>query len=290
MAEINDYTNRVLSSRAYLQEQDYDDFVDSFSHEMKTNFSEDCFYVFGSYGQKNADFIPGISDVDGGIILDSGVFTNKERYKELAQAFARSIGNRSFKVQYNVFDLETARDGRFLSYGADYVNYVTQFSRHVSGPDFRGEYNGFDYKAEKLKNAAFNMTGPSGLRNDLFMLPYYYYMKSPSDFQEKCVSFLSTVLSFPRNLAWLMSEGDTSVLHPKKNAYDFVMHTLDDVDVSYFDVLAARMRDVPRLYASFDHVNAAFFQLAEGLTVVETLVDSYLKHFPEIFSFEVASI
>ena len=100
----------------------YKEFMDIFTEGMKTQFPQHCFYTFGSFSSSTPDFNPGISDIDGGVIMESSIVTNKTEVRALADLFTKAMEGKYFPIQLNLGDLESQ-----LAIGAtDFFNLTAQ--------------------------------------------------------------------------------------------------------------------------------------------------------------------
>ena len=141
----------------FPRRDEYDKFMEVFANFVRTQHPSVCFYSYGSYVQ--GDFVPGRSDIDGGLILDCGFVTPKDVVHDLANGLDATMmkTNPEIKVQFNLVDRGISKNGRFLAYDDTYTNHLKRHGRIFAGPDFVQEMNGMNYKRESLRSVAYNL-------------------------------------------------------------------------------------------------------------------------------------
>jgi hypothetical protein len=248
--------------------EDYNGFIKDFSIALAEKLRNTCFFTFGSYdNSEECDY--GRSDIDGGIILNSGVITPKQEIQELSEILFRTLNDRGIKTQFNLLDRETCRDGRFLSYTADYTDWIKSCAVLHSLYDYLGDMNGRDYKSGVLYSAAFNFTGPGGLRNTLLR----------NIFVEEMQSALEKAAKFPKKLVWLR-EG--IIVPSRTQAKKRLEKLLGGIDLTGIDEINALLSNPHKFYRDLSDINIAYRLLKQSLSCVELMIDSYLRFFPEV--------
>src|SRR3989344_9300387 len=100
-----------------MDELDYEKSVNRFAEELTRNHPDVCFYVYGSF--KRGDFQKDFnryhprrnSDVDGGLIFETGVVIPKQEVREISKLFLYAWDQR-IEAQLNLLDTITGEDGR----------------------------------------------------------------------------------------------------------------------------------------------------------------------------------
>jgi len=256
--------------------EDYEKFMEEFTKKLSKELPTTCFYTFGSIN--NGDCNYGRSDIDGGLILNSGIVTPKDEILKLSRLFSRALNDSGIKTHFNLLDRETCRDGRFLSYTEDYTIYLKNIAKVYCGPNYLEEMNGQDFKSGVLYSAVFNFSGPGGVRNALL----YSLVDANIDndkFIEKVSKALEKVAKFPKKLIWLR-EGD--IISSRIEARSRLKRLLDDVDLTAVDRINVLLDNPQKLYNELSNQDNAISILRESLECMEEMITSYLKHFPQI--------
>jgi len=145
--------------------EEYDCFVRNFSHELSSKHPDVCFFAYGSFFDGNCDY--GRSDIDGGLIFNSGCVIDKKKLIEISETLAGLLREYPVKTGFNPMDTTSSQDGRFLSYSDDYTDFIKKFAKVLSGPDLLYQLNGRNFKSQSLQSASFNFCGPKGMRYKL---------------------------------------------------------------------------------------------------------------------------
>ncbi len=258
------------------RKEDYLDFLDSFTQLISQELPGACLFVYGSLNNGDCEY--GRSDIDGGIILDSGVITPKEKVVKLSELFRDALNDKGIHTQFNLLDLETCRDGRFLSYTEDYTKWIKESARVYSGPNLLTELNGKNFKSGVLYSSAFNFCGPGGVRNSLLYSLVHAHQDS-EDFKERTIGALEKVAKFPKKLVWLR-EG--IIIPSRLKARQELVRVLDDVDLTAIDEINNLFANPKRLYSQLEDTTESVRLLSSSLTCMEEMVASYIRRFPEI--------
>ena len=96
------------------------EFAEELAAVISRDFPEVCLYVYGSFARGEHDSRKR-SDIDGGFIFPGGVVLPQDRVLALGNALAEIHGRHKIKLQFNLLDATTGKDGRFLSYTDDYT-------------------------------------------------------------------------------------------------------------------------------------------------------------------------
>jgi hypothetical protein len=256
--------------------QDYEKFLRDFTDGISKEMPSACFYTYGSID--NSNFVPGISDIDGGIILDSGVVTPKEDILTLVELLSKSLGDTGIKAHFNLLDRQTCRDGRFLSYTVEYTEWIKKHGNIRSGPDYTKEMRGLDFKSNTLNTASFNFCGPRGVRNT-FLYSLVYANGQPDEFIENTSSALEKFAKFPKKLVWLRTG---KIIPSKDKAKQRLEKVLIDVDFAALEKVNSLLKNPSEFYGLFENPDDSVYLLTEALGCMEHIVESYIKHFPKI--------
>ena len=256
--------------------EDYTKFMEEFTGELSRELPTTCFYTFGSIN--NGDCNYGRSDIDGGLILDSRVVTPKDKILRLSQIFLRALNDRGIQTQFNLLDRETCRDGRFLSYTADYTDWLKETARVCCGPNYLEEMNGKDFKSGVLYSAAFNFCGPGGVRNAL-LYSLIDAQDGNDEFIRRVSKALEKVAKFPKKLIWLRG-GD--IVPSRCEARKKLEGLLGDVDLTIVDRVNGLLDNPQKLYRELSNQDSAINILGEALGCMEEMVESYVTHFPQV--------
>jgi len=241
-------------------------FMEAFSSRLREEHPDVCFYVWGSYVKGTCRLEKG-SDIDGGIILDSGLITPKGKIKCLSEILSECLDESRVKVNFNLTDRESAREGRFLSYTTDYTDYLKSNGKIICGPDFISEMRGLDYKSGYLDTSAFNLRK---VRNKLFT---FYDSK---DKQEEVRSILSCAVKFPRKLIWLQTG---ELVDKEEDLIKNICRIIPSFNVAILEELNLKREKSFLRYLNVEE----YFSLAQkGTGAVETMIQKYLRAFPEI--------
>lgn len=259
-----------------LRKQDYQRFMNDFVDNISKMYPDVCFYTFGSSNTK--DFVCGRSDIDGGIILNSDIVTKKEMLIDIANILADSLLSTGIETQFNLLDLKTIRDGRFLSYTSDYTDFIKEHGRICCGPNLVKEMNGKNFKSGPLYSASFNFSGPGGVRNTLLYSKYHSEIDS-SEFTTSIKKALDKVAKFPKKLIWLRQ----GIIIPSKySAKKELENMLEDLNIDALEKINKLLDQPNILYDALSNPNKSIKLLSEALECMESMIASYIKHFPQV--------
>ena len=209
------------------------------------------------------------------MILPSQVLTDKEQILELARIFADAQKQKRIKTQFNLLDLGTVRDGRFLSYGRDYTEWLKKEAKVVSGENYLGELNGLDFRSNPLQSAAFNFRR---VRNLLFY-SYHLAETEPKKLFEKTEVALESIAKFPKSLI-LLSDG--RIIVSRKDAKKELETLVGNIDLSFIESLELLLRDPARFYSELENPYNSARLLSQGLECLERMILAYITKFPEV--------
>ncbi len=187
--------------------EDYDGLVRELVLGLSELEQEICFYLYGSYVR--GDYRPGVSDIDGGIILEGNYVTNKQLVKKISRIFKEARKKYPIRLQFNLTERGSNKDGRFLSYDKSYTDYIKHEARTLLGNgQWVQELNGLDFKSGTLESLAF---GLRKVRNALLNWDYIEE-KDEREANELAVNTFNTTIAVPKRIRYI----DEGVLYPKK--------------------------------------------------------------------------
>ncbi len=258
------------------RQEEYNGFMNEFSGELSRHFPDVCFGCFGS--TINGDAVYGKADIDGFLIMDSGIVSDKKTVKGLSQILARALTHNRVKTQFNLIDRRTLVDGRFLSYTKDYTNWLKNTARVVCGPDYVSDMRGYDPKFSVLHSAAFNFCGPHSVRNAaLYSLDYL--QQDYEDFEERVQDAIDRVAKFPKKLIWFRTG---RIVPGRRESQRILERNLQGVDYSRLDEINGVLDDVRELDRRLGNPEEALRLLYNGLEVMEQMILAYVVKYPPV--------
>ncbi len=261
--------------------ENYDGFVMELVGGLGKKHPDICFYAYGSYIDGNCNY--GRSDIDGGLILNSGIVTPKEEVLDLAADLASALGKNRVKTQFNLLDKGTCRDGRFLAYTKDYTDWIRRVGKVLSGPNYLEDLNGLDFKSGVLHNAAFNLRKA---RNNL-LYSFDTINTDPNRFRERTEKVLETLAKLPKFLIWLR-RGDIVV--PRVRGREELRKMLGDVDLSFLEELEGLLTQPSKFYSELEDTDRALSLMVKGVDTMEQMVQAYVREFPKASARELRKL
>lgn len=250
--------------------EDYDNFVSSFSKKISEEFPDTCFYIYGSYSDGRCDF--GRSDIDGGLILNTDFITDKLKITNIANILNDCLNKNPVKLQFNLLDRGSNKDGRFLSHTKDYVNWIKRKGEIVCGPDYIKEMRGFDFKFGEVYAAAFNFRR---IRNGLL-----YSINERANtriFLDGLEKSLEGLVNLPKKLVNIK----TKKLNPnREDTLKLLKEILPDIDCHFLEEVLKLFKTPERFYQRMSDWNKSLFLYKEALTSYESILKAYCSKFP----------
>ena len=256
--------------------EDYDRFLDGFVSGLE-EYKDVCFYGYGSYFERKESFRPWISDFDGGLILDSEVVTDKKKIIELSELLEEASQGTNLDrnhFQFNLMDRGTNRDGRFLSYSDDYVEYIQSEGVVLTESDFVSEIGILKYKLPTLTSAAFNLRS---LRNHLLL--FRLNQGDQGYIVDRTISGMKKTVKFPKRLLLISDEK----LIPRREAKETLEQRFTKVDWDEWERLESMLNEpVETVYHNLQYTETALELSIRSLALVEQMIKDYLDIYPEI--------
>jgi len=258
---------------------DYEIFLREFSDELKS-IKGVSFFIYGSHLRE--DFVPGVSDLDGFLVLDDFFVTDKDAIGKLASSLDSSLrkSNIKIKTKFNILDKGIALDGRFLTYSKNYVDYLKSNAVRKFGKYELKNMNGFDYKNPELTSIANNL-------NDVrkgFLYNNFNYYSQKRDFYEKDIkSPLKKLAQLPKQLINL-SEG--KLIEDKEEALNKFLKEFPNYNGYFVKDVNKLMKDSVKYEAFLDEDGCVSFSL-DCLSEMERMIKVYIEKFPKVSDREV---
>jgi len=166
------------------------------------------------------------------------------------------------------------RDGRFLSYGKDFTDYLKNEGVVICGPNYIGEMDGIKSKDIPLNTTAFNFRK---IRNSfLFSLDNLYtnYEKFIEDFENS----LGTISRLPKDLI-LISNGN--LITNKNKAKERIFETFPDLDLGYLYKIEHLFKHNEEMDELFERPDDILSLWDGALTTFEQMIDAFIKKYPK---------
>lgn len=265
----------------FPKREHYERFAEKFSDIVAHSDLNFCFYGYGSF--INGDFIPEISDLDGGLILDCEFVTPKDFVHELAVGLEHILRETSLGIQFNLMDRAINRDGRFLAYDDTYTEHLKDKANIFRGSNFLQEMNGMNYKREVLRSAAYNLRK---VRNGLLM-HFVNLAEDPLKARKNIFSSRKVLWDMQKKLIELATG---KVVFEEKEVLDTFKKLFPDYDTGSVET-ALFLKKHPSYYFSVlgNHERKNAFELSkEFVTATELMIQEYVKQNPFTSYFEAA--
>jgi hypothetical protein len=261
--------------------ENYLRFMERFVSGLKEH-PDVSFYGFGSYTDGRRVF--GNADIDGFLVLPGEVVSDKVKVRDISEILAKALKRNPVGVQLNLLDLESGRDGRFVSYTEDYTEFLKRNAVLFSGPEVVNQLRGFYFKSGILYSGSFNFCGPGGVRNTA--LHVIDYLQNPQvHFEARVQAALDKVCKFPKKLLILINGDIVSCRHASQRRLEGILGEIDYDKLTMLNQLFDNPAELDRrLNDSSENVIGLLY---EGLELMEQMVSAYIRRFPEIGKREV---
>lgn len=251
--------------------EDYDKSLEYFGQALRDLEEDLCVFIYGSYLRD--DFVPGRSDLDGGIIVQSDVVIPRNIYSELSRSFLEVAKKfEGVQLNFNLLDFSTSQDGRFLSYTDDYTDYIKGHGRVVFGENYLDCLNGLNYRYSVLESIAFNLRK---VRNHALRFDSY----TPQEFRGAFNTTLKTLADMPKKLVHIRN-GSLILGNSSVNKLGEI---LPDYDLSIVSRISNARKDVGTYNELFGDKDFYW----DCITATEEMIKCYLLRFPKISDREV---
>ena len=253
----------------------YVTFKKEFANKL-ARYPDVCFFTYGSADdEQRCDF--GRSDVDGGLVIDSSIVTDKEKIKSLAHLLAQHLSHTNLRTQFNLIDTTSAADGRFLSYGITYTDFLKKKEIIHTSANFLCTCNGVNYKSEELHTAAFNFCGPAGVRNTL-LYSEHSFSDDKKAYAKSVLKSIEKAAKFPKKLVFLQT-GELIVSRRESLTALENLLLIDKFsdDLIFFDYL---LKNPQKLHTLTTQKEKSIDILTKALNAVEHMLEGYIKKFP----------
>jgi hypothetical protein len=256
--------------------EDYEKFLYEFSNELKS-IKEISFFIYGSYLRD--DFVPGVSDLNGFLVLNDPFITNKDTITSLASILDNSlkVSNTRIRTKFNIFDKGIAADGRFLVHSKDYVDFLKKNAVRKYGEYDLEDMDGSDYKSPERVSISSNL---NNIRKGFFYREFNHYLNK-RDFYEEVIMKLS---QFPRQL--INISGEKLIEEKEDSLKAFLKNFSEYKDSSLVNRVNELMKD-PFKYEFFLEREEGFPFSLKCLTEMETMIKVYVEKFPKMVASEV---
>jgi len=260
-------------------QRNYNRFVEEFSDALGRKYPKICFFLYGSY--VDGRLVSGRSDLDGGIILNAEFVTPKRTVMDIAGILARGLSRNRIPVQLNLMDRATNRDGRFLSYTQDYKEWLQGDSVVGYGSDYLKEMRGLDYKLGCLTAIAFNLRA---VRNHL-LESLDDLAIDPKRFEKGLLESLKTASALPKKLVYLQTG---EVIPCRTKSLQEFERIFGQIDSNTLKRILSLLNNPIALFNYAENSDNALQLWQDALTIMETMIRTYVQRFPKISRREVA--
>lgn len=262
---------------------DYETFLKEFSYELE-DINGVSFFIYGS--KLREDFVPGVSDLDGFLVLDDNFVTNKDTIKDLSRGLEASLrhSNQLIKAKFNVLDKGIAKDGRFLIYPKSFVDVFKKSAVKIYGRYDINDMASFDYKNSDLTSEA--ITELNSISHNLNRVRKSFLYKYANAYSEKkdfyasdADSPLKRLTQLPGQLIYL----SIGVLITKKDeASQEFFEKFSNYSDSFVINHANQIMQNPVKYNSFLESEECFAFSLNCLTEMERMIQAYVEKFPNV--------
>ena len=256
--------------------EDYEKFLYEFSSGLKY-VKGISFFIYGSYMRE--DFVPGISDLNGFLILNDFFITNKSSLTALSSIRVNALenSNNRIKTKFNVLDKGIAEDGRFLVYSADYVDFLKKNAVKKYGEYNLENMNGDNYDNAEQVSILNNL-------NDIRKGFFYNEVKSYSNKKDFYESAIKKFVMLPKQLINLSKN---ELIEKKEESLEtFLKEFPEYKEIPVLKTVQSLIID-PVKYESFLESEACFSFSLECLTEMEKMIKVYVEKFPKLVASEV---
>ena len=261
--------------------EDYEKFLQEFSYELE-DINGVSFFIYGS--KLREDFVPGVSDLDGFLVLDDNFVTNKDAIRDLSQGLESSLSqsNKLIRAKFNVLDKGIAKDGRFLIYPKSFVDVFKKSAVKIYGGYNINDMASFDYKNSDLTSEA--ITELNSISHNLNGVRKSFLYKYANAYSEKkdfyvcdADSPLKRLTQLPGQLIYLSTE---VLIENKEQALQEFFKKFPEYSDPFVINHVNQIMKKPVKYNSFLESEECFSFSLNCLTEMENMIQAYAKKFP----------
>lgn len=260
--------------------KNYEDFIADLKHRTASIQPDTCFYIYGSFNNANYEgCVFGISDIDGGFILNSGMVIPKNKVLQLSRVLSSCLKDNRVPTEFNLLDRQTAKDGRFLSYTSDFSEYLNTRARVLSGQNYIQDMKLLDYKSSVLSTAAANLRK---IRNGL-LYSYDDIENHPEEFKKNVSNSIDKTSKLHKKLLWLRTG---NLVESKYGSLKGLKEIMPEADLTLTQKLLMILKDPYTFYWIKNDTERALEIYQDSVSAYESLLGSYVAKFPEISGLE----
>jgi len=262
-----------LKIKMNYSKKTYAEFIKNFSDKIKSVDEKTSFFIYGSYLRR--DFVPGVSDLDGFLILDDGLVTSKDDLRSLSYGLMET--SKLFpkvKFQFNVLDWDSSLDGRFLTYTKDYTDFFKKNAEKICGNFNIDAMLGFMYKSAILNSISHNL---SKLRQNFLYYDFNRFLGNVQSIEKTIYSPLGSLARLPKQFCLLT--GGQLIESKEDSLEQFKINFPNYMDNGFFKELFSLLKD-ERKYKDFHNSKGGLMFSLECLTEMEKMIRIYAGKFP----------
>lgn len=262
--------------------EDYQTFLETFSNELES-IKGVSFFIYGSHLRD--DFVSGVSDIDGFLVLNDNFITNKVVLEKLAKGLSLSLkdSNIWIKTQFNILDEGNAHDGRFLSYSKNYVDSLKKSAVKIHGKYNLKNMNGFDFKNAELTSITHNL---HKVRQGFLYNEFNNYFNKKDFYEHDLKSPLKKLAQLPKQLLNL-SKG--VLFEDKDKSLEAFLKEFPEYEGSFVRDVNKLMKDSDKYERFLEEAESISFS-RECLSEMEKMIKVYVEHFPDPRENEVRDV
>src|SRR3989344_3182449 len=230
--------------------EDYEYFIQRFSDNISMRHPTTCFYIYGSFIRE--DFVPGRSDIDGGLILNSNFILPKQ-------------------------------DGRFLAYDDTYADFLKIKAEIHAGPDFVREMCGLNYSRDSLRSAAFNLRK---VRNGL-LTHFLDRGRNQEKAERNILSSTTLLFSTPKKILETIGK---ELVFENGAFFQAFMEIFPEYNSRQYEKAFSLRRSPQAYFGILDDMNGAFDMSIDFVNATEEMIRLYVKRFSCITQREVRTL
>ncbi|MBS3086711.1 hypothetical protein J4422_03350 [Candidatus Pacearchaeota archaeon] len=272
--------------------EDYEYFIQRFSDNISMRHPTTCFYIYGSFIRE--DFVPGRSDIDGGLILNSNFILPKQEVISLAKILNESLSetelvaglsplDEGISASFNLMDRATNRDGRFLAYDDTYADFLKIKAEIHAGPDFVREMCGLNYSRDSLRSAAFNLRK---VRNGL-LTHFLDRGRNQEKAERNILSSTTLLFSTPKKILETIGK---ELVFENGAFFQAFMEIFPEYNSRQYEKALSLRRSPQAYFGILNDIDGAFDMSIDFVNATEEMIKLYVKRFSCITQREVRTL